>query len=107
MVESTNATGHPSQPEPRDRHAGTTRDARAIIVRTRLIVASTCALITLAVTVAFFTVMSSGAPFMSRVVFGRSITLANVLGVGIILFYLATVLVFERFTSRAGARRLG
>jgi len=108
MVENANALGQPAQPEAHDQSPGETDDsrspARRQIVRTRLTVASTFALITLAVNLAFFTVMSSGAPVMSRVVLGRSITLANILGIGIILFYLATVLVFERFTRRTETR---
>ena len=109
MAESTKAAAQPSQPGSRDKRPGDAngpppREAQDRIVRARLIVASSCALITLAVTLVFFTVMSAGVPVMSRVVLGRSITLANVLGVGIIVFYVVTVLVFERLTSRAAKR---
>jgi uncharacterized membrane protein (DUF485 family) len=109
MVESTNVMVQPSQPASRDEHKGNTNDPgppelRDRVIRARLMIASGCALITLAVNLAFFTVMSSGAPIMARIVFGRSITLANVVGVGVILFYLAIVLAFERLTSRVRIR---
>jgi uncharacterized membrane protein (DUF485 family) len=51
--------------------------------------------LTLATTVAFFTLMSLDVPLLSRIAFGRAITVANVVGVSLILASLASIGLFE------------
>jgi len=56
--------------------------------------------VTLTTTVTFFAMMTLAAPLLSRVVFGRSITLANVLAVGLILMFLVSIAWFGQRASR-------
>jgi hypothetical protein len=51
-------------------------------------------------TVVFFAMMTLAAPLLSRVAFGRSITLANVAAAAIILVFLASIALFARQASR-------
>jgi len=55
---------------------------------------------TLSVTVAFFAMMTVAAPLLSRVVFGRSVTLATVAAAVIILLYLVSIAFFGRQADR-------
>jgi uncharacterized membrane protein (DUF485 family) len=60
---------------------------------------------TLAITVAFFAAMTLTGPLLSRVVFGRSITLATVAAALIILLYLAAIAFFGRQADRIDEQR--
>lgn len=60
--------------------------------------------LTLTLTVGFFAMMTLAAPLLSRVVFGRSITLANAAAAAIILVFLASITLFAWQASRIDAR---
>jgi uncharacterized membrane protein (DUF485 family) len=51
-------------------------------------------LLTFAATVGFFALMGLDAPILSRVVYGRWITLANVLAAALIAMFLASIALF-------------
>ena len=50
--------------------------------------------LTLTLTVVFFAMMTLAAPLLSRVAFGRSITIANAAALAIILVLLASIAIF-------------
>lgn len=70
------------------------------LLRRQRILAWLLSAVTLTLTVAFFAMMTLAAPLLSRVAFGRSITLANVAAVTIILVFLASIAIFARQASR-------
>ena len=72
-------------------------------LRWRRVLAWTLSLLTLALTVGFFALMTLAAPLLSRIVLGHYITLANVLAVALIVLFLATIAVFGRYAARADA----
>jgi uncharacterized membrane protein (DUF485 family) len=55
---------------------------------------------TLTLTVTFFAMMTLAAPLLRQVVFGRSVTLANVAAVSIIVLFLASIAAFGRHATR-------
>ncbi len=57
----------------------------------------------LAVTLGFFVAMAAGAPFLSRVVFGRFVTAANLVAVAILAFFVVSIVVFARRASAIDA----
>lgn len=59
---------------------------------------------TLVITVGFFVMMTIAAPLLSRVVYGQSVTLANVLATAVILFYLVAITIFARQSDRWDVR---
>jgi len=56
--------------------------------------------LTLTMTVGFFAMMTLAAPLLSRVAFGRSVTIANVAALTIILVFLASIALFGWQASR-------
>jgi len=58
----------------------------------------------LVVTTTFFALMSLDAPILSRVVFGRAVTLANVAAVAIILLSLLSIAIFGRQAQQIDTR---
>jgi uncharacterized membrane protein (DUF485 family) len=50
--------------------------------------------LTLTLTVAFFAMMTLAAPLLSRVAFGRSVTIANAAALAIIVVFLASIALF-------------
>jgi uncharacterized membrane protein (DUF485 family) len=56
--------------------------------------------LTLTMTVVFFAMMTLAAPLLSRVAFGRSVTIANVAALTIILVFLASIALFGWQASR-------
>lgn len=69
----------------------------------RLVLAWSLSLLTLALTVGFFAMMTLGATLMSRVVLGHYVTLANVAAVGVILLFLVSIAVFSWHATRIDA----
>jgi uncharacterized membrane protein (DUF485 family) len=69
----------------------------------RRVLAWTLSLLTLALTVGFFALMTLAAPLLSRVALGHYITLANVLAVALIVLFLASIAVFGRYAAQADA----
>ena len=61
-------------------------------------------ILTLTVTVGFFALMNLASAVMSRVVFGRWITVANVAAASIILLFLASIAWFGRQATEIDAR---
>jgi uncharacterized membrane protein (DUF485 family) len=61
-------------------------------------------ILTVTVTVGFFALMNLASAFMSRVVFGHWISLANVAAASIILFFLASIALFARQAAEIDAR---
>jgi uncharacterized membrane protein (DUF485 family) len=57
-------------------------------------------IVTLLLTVSFFALMQLDAPFLSHVAFGRSITVANIVAVGLIAVFLLSIAFFGRRASR-------
>jgi uncharacterized membrane protein (DUF485 family) len=70
------------------------------LLRRQRILAWLLSTLTLAMTVVFFAMMTLAAPLLSRVAFGRSITLANVAAAAIILVFLASIALFAWQASR-------
>jgi len=70
------------------------------LLRQQRILAWLLSSLTLTMTVIFFAMMTLSAPLLSRVVFGRSITLANVAAAAIILMFLASIVLFGWQASR-------
>jgi uncharacterized membrane protein (DUF485 family) len=70
------------------------------LLRRQRILAWLLSTLTLAMTVVFFAMMTLAAPLLSRVAFGRSITLANVAAAAIILVFLASIALFGWQASR-------
>lgn len=60
---------------------------------------------TLVITLAFFVLMTSAATLLSRIVLGRSITLATLLAMAVIVFYLCAITVFARYADHTDAQR--
>jgi uncharacterized membrane protein (DUF485 family) len=73
------------------------------LLRRQRILAWLLSALTLAMTVTFFAMMTLSAPLLSRVAFGRSITVANAAAVAIILVFLASIALFARQASRIDA----
>jgi uncharacterized membrane protein (DUF485 family) len=92
------------QSAPTDPRAETRSDARPQALeqglRGRQALAWLLSLLTLVLTVGFFASMTLAAPVLARVVFGRSITLANVLAVAIIGLFLLFISVFGIYATR-------
>ena len=61
-------------------------------------------ILTLTITVSFFALMNLASAFMSRVIFGHWITVANVAAASIILFFLASIALFARQAAEIDAR---
>jgi len=75
----------------------------AQLLRQQRILAWLLSTFTFGMTTGFFALMGFGAPILSRVAFGRSITNANVAAVAIILLILASVALFEYRAVRIDA----
>jgi|SRR5580658_8388231 uncharacterized membrane protein (DUF485 family) len=73
------------------------------LLRQQRILAWILSIFTFAMTTGFFALMGFGAPILSRVAFGRSITNANVVAVTIILLILASIAFFEHRAVRIDA----
>jgi len=73
------------------------------LLRQQRILAWLLSVFTFAMTTGFFALMGFGAPILSRVAFGRSITNANVVAVTIILLILVSIAIFERRAVRIDA----
>jgi uncharacterized membrane protein (DUF485 family) len=74
------------------------------LLRRRRALAWLLSILTVTITVGFFALMNLASAFMSRVVFGRWITVANVAAVSIILFFLASIALFARQAAEIDAR---
>ena len=74
--------------------ASGTDDLLEPLLRKQRILAWLLSILTLTITVGFFAMMNLASPLMSRVVFGRSITVANVAALSIILLFLASIALF-------------
>jgi uncharacterized membrane protein (DUF485 family) len=74
------------------------------LLRRQRLLAWLLSTLTLTITVSFFAMMTMAAPLMSRVAFGRSVTLANVVGVIIILVFLASIALFGHHANRIDER---
>ena len=70
------------------------------LLRRQRILAWLLSTLTLTMTVGFFAMMTLAAPLLSRVAFGRSVTIANVAALAIILVFLASIALFGWQASR-------
>lgn len=66
----------------------------ARLLRRQRILAWVLSTLTLTLTVVFFAMMTLAAPLLSRVAFGRSITIANTAALAIIVVFLASIALF-------------
>ena len=66
----------------------------ARLLRRQRVLAWVLSTLTLTLTVVFFAMMTLAAPLLSRVAFGRSITIANAAALAIILVFLASIGLF-------------
>jgi uncharacterized membrane protein (DUF485 family) len=64
------------------------------LLRRQRVLAWLLSTLTLTMTVAFFALMTLAAPLLSRVAFGRSVTIANAAALAIILVFLASIALF-------------
>jgi uncharacterized membrane protein (DUF485 family) len=64
------------------------------LLRRQRILAWVLSALTLTLTVVFFAMMTLAAPLLSRVAFGRSITIANAAALAIIVVFLASITLF-------------
>jgi uncharacterized membrane protein (DUF485 family) len=64
------------------------------LLRRQRVLAWALSILTLTLTVVFFAMMTLAAPLLSRVAFGRSITLANAAALAIIVVFLASIALF-------------
>ena len=65
-----------------------------LLLRRQRVLAWVLSTLTLTMTVVFFAMMTLAAPLLSRVAFGRSITIANAAALAIILVFLASIGLF-------------
>ena len=65
------------------------------LLRQQRVLAWLLSILTVLVTVGFFCMMTLAAPLLSRIAFGRSVTIANVAAVSIILLFLAAIALFS------------
>jgi uncharacterized membrane protein (DUF485 family) len=70
------------------------------LLRQQRVVAWLLSILILLLTVSFFALMQLDAPFLSRVAFGRSITVANVAALALIAVFLLSIAFFGRRASR-------
>ena len=70
------------------------------LLRRQRVLAWLLSALTLTLTVAFFAMMTLAAPLLSRVAFGRSVTIANAAALVIILVFLASIALFGWQASR-------
>lgn len=96
MSQISSAVAHPIV-EPEDR--------LELLLRQQRVLAWLFSIVTLALTVTFFAMMTLAAPLLSRVVFGRSVTLATVAAVGIIVWYLISIALFGLHCDRVDQAR--
>jgi uncharacterized membrane protein (DUF485 family) len=75
-----------------------------MLLRRQRALAWLLSILTVTVTVGFFALMNLASAFMSRVVFGHWISLANVAAASIILFFLASIALFARQAAEIDAR---
>lgn len=68
------------------------------------ILAWSLAAVVFAMTLGFFALMGFDSPIVSRIAIGRSITLANVIAVGMILVFLLSIGIFGRSAARIDAK---
>ena len=66
----------------------------ARLLRRQRVLAWVLSTLTLTLTVVFFAMMTLAAPLLSRVAFGRSITIANTAALAIIVVFLASIALF-------------
>ena len=64
------------------------------LLRRQRVLAWVLSTLTLTLTVVFFAMMTLTAPLLSRVAFGRSVTIANAAALAIILVFLASIALF-------------
>jgi uncharacterized membrane protein (DUF485 family) len=64
------------------------------LLRRQRVLAWVLSTLTLTLTVVFFAMMTLAAPLLARVAFGRSITIANVAALAIIVVFLASIALF-------------
>ena len=64
------------------------------LLRRQRVLAWVLATLTLTLTVVFFAMMTLATPLLSRVAFGRSVTIANAAALAIILVFLASIALF-------------
>ena len=64
------------------------------LLRRQRVLAWVLSTLTLTLTVGFFAMMTLAAPLLSRVAFGRSITIANAAALTIIVVFLASIALF-------------
>jgi uncharacterized membrane protein (DUF485 family) len=64
------------------------------LLRRQRVLAWLLSTLTLTMTVIFFAMMTLAAPLMSRVAFGRSVTIANAAALAIIFVFLASIALF-------------
>ena len=65
-----------------------------LLLRRQRVLGWLLSVLTLTMTVGFFAMMTLAAPLLSRVAFGRSVTIANVAALAIILVFLASIALF-------------
>ena len=70
------------------------------LLRRQRVLAWVLSTLTLIMTVVFFAMMTLAAPLLSRVAIGRSVTIANVAALTIILVFLASIALFGWQASR-------
>jgi uncharacterized membrane protein (DUF485 family) len=70
------------------------------LLRRQRVLAWVLSTLTLTLTVSFFAMMTLAAPLLSRVAFGRSVTIANVAALAIILVFLASIALFGWHAGR-------
>lgn len=88
-----------------DRHVTDMDDAHVEVQLERLlrrhrILAWVLAGVIFTMTVGFFALMGFASPLVARIAFGNSITVANVIAVGMILVFLLSIGVFGRSAAR-------
>jgi uncharacterized membrane protein (DUF485 family) len=64
------------------------------LLRRQRVLAWLLSTLTLTMTVGFFAMMTLAAPLLSRVAFGRSVTIANAAALAIIVVFLASIALF-------------
>ena len=64
------------------------------LLRRQRVLAWVLSTLTLTLTISFFAMMTLAAPLLSRVAFGRSVTIANAAALAIIVVFLASIALF-------------
>jgi uncharacterized membrane protein (DUF485 family) len=70
------------------------------LLRRQRVLAWALSLVTLGLNVGFFALMGFDAPVLSRIAFGRAVSVANVLALAIVMVFLASIWLFGHQAAR-------